>query len=53
MFQGQIELDDSYFGGVRKEKRGKGAVGKVIVLVYSSTMVKSIRSLYLMLNRAS
>jgi transposase len=28
---GQIELDESYFGGVRKGKRGRGAAGKVAV----------------------
>lgn len=31
VFQGQIELDESYFGGARKGKRGRGAAGKVIV----------------------
>jgi transposase len=31
MFGGSVELDESYFGGVRKGKRGRGAVGKVIV----------------------
>ena len=31
VFEGQIELDESYFGGVRKGKRGRGAVGKVAV----------------------
>lgn len=30
-FAGDIELDESYFGGVRKGKRGRGAAGKVIV----------------------
>ena len=30
-FGGKIELDESYFGGVRKGKRGKGAAGKVAV----------------------
>jgi transposase len=30
-FSGEIELDESYFGGVRKGKRGRGAAGKVIV----------------------
>lgn len=30
-FAGEIELDESYFGGVRKGKRGRGAAGKVIV----------------------
>ena len=28
---GKIELDESYFGGVRKGKRGRGAAGKVAV----------------------
>ncbi|QKY72702.1 IS1595 family transposase [Glaesserella parasuis] len=28
---GQIELDESYFGGHRKGKRGRGAAGKVAV----------------------
>ena len=31
VFYGQIELDESYFGGARKGKRGRGAAGKVIV----------------------
>jgi len=31
MFEGYIELDESYFGGVRKGKRGRGAAGKVAV----------------------
>lgn len=30
-FCGKIELDESYFGGVRKGKRGRGAVGKLPV----------------------
>ncbi len=30
-FAGEIELDESYFGGVRKGKRGRGAAGKVAV----------------------
>lgn len=30
-FAGEIELDESYFGGVRKGKRGRGGAGKVIV----------------------
>ena len=30
-FAGEIELDESYFGGVRKGKRGQGAAGKVAV----------------------
>jgi transposase len=28
-FAGEIELDESYFGGIRKCKRGRGAQGKV------------------------
>lgn len=31
IFDGIIELDESYFGGVRKGKRGRGAAGKVAV----------------------
>jgi len=31
MFDGKIELDESYFGGHRKGKRGRGAAGKVAV----------------------
>lgn len=31
VFAGEIELDESYFGGVRKGKRGRGAAGKVPV----------------------
>ena len=30
-FGGEIELDESYFGGVRKGKRGRGAAGKTVV----------------------
>ena len=31
VFDGEIELDESYFGGTRKGKRGRGAAGKAIV----------------------
>ena len=31
MFDGEIEVDESYFGGRRKGKRGRGAPGKVPV----------------------
>ena len=31
MFEGKIEANESYFGGTRKGKRGRGAVGKVAV----------------------
>jgi transposase len=30
-FSGTVEFDESYFGGVRKGKRGRDAVGKVAV----------------------
>jgi len=30
-FDGEIELDESYFGGMRKGKRGRGAAGKIPV----------------------
>lgn len=29
--EGEIEVDESYFGGHRKGKRGRGAAGKVAV----------------------
>ncbi|MBL4596095.1 MAG: IS1595 family transposase [Robiginitomaculum sp.] len=31
VFSGEIEVDESYFGGRRKGKRGRGAAGKVAV----------------------
>ncbi len=31
IFDGVVELDESYFGGIRKGKRGRGAAGKVAV----------------------
>ncbi len=31
VFRGEIEVDESYFGGIRKGKRGRGAAGKVPV----------------------
>ncbi|MBY0281970.1 MAG: IS1595 family transposase [Alphaproteobacteria bacterium] len=31
IFWGEIEADESYFGGIRKGKRGRGAAGKVPV----------------------
>ncbi|MDH4320691.1 MAG: IS1595 family transposase [Desulfobulbaceae bacterium] len=31
LFSGEIEVDESYFGGKRKGKRGRGAAGKVPV----------------------
>ena len=31
VFEGEIEVDESYFGGTRKGKRGRGAGGKIPV----------------------
>ena len=31
IFDGEVEVDESYFGGQRKGKRGRGAAGKVAV----------------------
>jgi len=31
MFGGEVEMDESYFGGYRKGRRGRGAAGKVAV----------------------
>ena len=31
MFEGEIEADESYFGGIRKGKRGRGTAGKVAI----------------------
>jgi transposase len=31
VFDGEIEVDESYFGGTRKGKRGRGSAGKVPV----------------------
>ena len=31
IFDGAVELDESYFGGARKGERGRGAAGKVAV----------------------
>ena len=31
VFEGNVEADESYFGGHRKGKRGRGAAGKVAV----------------------
>jgi transposase-like protein len=31
LLDGEVEVDESYFGGVRKGMRGRGAAGKVIV----------------------
>jgi len=33
IFQSDIKTDESYFGGVRKGKRGQRTAGKVVVFV--------------------
>jgi transposase len=40
---GEIEMDESYFGGTRKWQRGRGAQGKSIFLACWSEMARSIR----------
>ncbi len=40
-FTGEIELDESYFGGTRKGKRGRGAAGKVPVFASSNVAARS------------
>jgi len=31
VFEGSIELDESYFGGCRMGRRGRGVAGKVVL----------------------
>lgn len=31
MFEGEIEVDESYFGKVRQHKRSHGAAGKIVI----------------------
>lgn len=42
VFDGSVELDESYFGGHRKGKRGCGAADKVAVLVFSNAAARFI-----------
>jgi len=56
MFDGCVEMDESYFGGKRKGKRGRGAAGKIAVfgilkrqwrvctVVVSNTKTKALMS---------
>ena len=54
MFEGEIEADESYFGGTRKGKRGRGAVRKVAVFgllkrngkVYTVVVMRNQRNYY-------
>ena len=34
LFDGEVELDESYFGGVRKGKQGRSAGGNIAVFGY-------------------
>lgn len=45
---GEIEADESYFGGGRKGKRGRGAAGKIAVFGLLSVVARSIQPLFLM-----
>ena len=52
VFEGPVELDESYFGGRRKGRRGRGAAGKVVVFgilkrngrVYTVVVVDNAKS---------
>ena len=52
VFDGSVELDESYFGGRRKGRRGRGAAGKVVVFgilkrngrVYTVVVVDNAKS---------
>mgnify|MGYP006113175443 CR=1 FL=1 len=48
VFSGEIEVDESYFGGKRKGKRGRGAAGKVPVFGLLKRGGRSTRRLFLM-----
>ena len=43
---GEVEMDESYFGGKRKGKRGRGAYNKRLCSVYWNAMAKSIQRSY-------
>ena len=51
---GEVEADESYFGGIRKGKRGRGAAGKVAVFgllkrggkVYTPLLFQTQRQLH-------
>jgi len=41
-FYGEVEVDESYFGGRRKGKRGRGAGGKVYTQVIENAKAKTL-----------
>ncbi len=45
MFGGEIEVDESYFGGKRKGKRGRGAAGKIPVFGMGTSVNSRFRLL--------
>ncbi len=45
IFDGIVEFDESYFGGVRKSKRGRGAAGKVYAKVIGDTKSETLMPL--------
>ena len=47
VFSGEVEVDESYFGGKRKGKRGRGAAGKVPVFGLLKRGGRSTRRSYL------
>ena len=51
VFSGEVEVDESYFGGKRKGKRGRGAAGKVPVFGLLKRGGRSTRRSYLMLRQ--
>ena len=42
-FDGEIELDESYFGGHREGKRGRGAGGKWLSSAFCSVAARSAK----------
>ena len=51
VFSGEIEVDESYFGGRRKGRRGRGAAGKVPVFGLLKRGGRSTRRSFLMPRR--
>ncbi len=50
-FDGEVEVDESYFGGQRKGKRGRGVAGKVAVFGLLKKMARFIPLPYQYANR--
>lgn len=41
-FDGEVEVDESYFGGTRKGKRGRGAAGKIPVFSFFAPSIATL-----------